>query len=253
MARVILKFRQQALKEFPVVKDELIIGRSPASDIHIDSLAVSNSHARIVREGERFFVEDLGSLNGTFLGGRRIQREELTGPAELKVGKHTLEFVPEEETEAEKKEEGPEGESVSPTLDLSIFDKTMVLQTAEHRAMTGAGPAPVPPPRGALGVLRVVKGSAEKEEYELRGWLATIGRDSTANIRIKGFFAPGIAALLQRTEDAYYLSPPGKGRKPKLNGMPVAERTMLREGDVVEAGGVRMVFFLRQREEEQGD
>ncbi len=242
MASVVLKFGERVLREIPLEKPEVTIGRNPACDIHIDNLAVSSSHARIAREGEKFFVEDLGSLNGTFLDGKRIEREELAEGASVTVGKHTLVFMPEK---AEEEEPGHEPAHRAPAPPM--FEETMILQTARHREMSGAVPTPKPPPGGRVGVLRVVQGASEGNEHELRDWFATIGKGEAADIKLKGFFAPEIAALLQRTEEGgYFISPPEKGRKPRLNGQKVKEGTPLREGDVVEAGGVRMVFFIRE-------
>lgn len=246
MARVVLKFGERVLREMPLEKPEVTIGRNPACDIHIDNLAVSNFHARISSEGEKFFVEDLGSLNGTFLDGKKIEREELAEGASVTVGKHTLVFMP-DKAEEEEPEHAPAPRPAGPPL----FEETMILQTARHREMSGAAPQPKPPPGDRVGVLRVVQGAAEGNEHELRGWFATIGKGETADIKLTGFFAPEIAALLQRTEEGgYFISPPERGRKPRLNGRKVREGTLLREGDVVEAGGVRMVFFLREAKQD---
>lgn len=53
--------------------DELAIGRAEGNDLRIEKPAVSRRHAVIVRTEGRFFVEDRGSFNGTFLNGVRIQ------------------------------------------------------------------------------------------------------------------------------------------------------------------------------------
>lgn len=56
------------------------IGRSSSSELTIDDSFVSHMHARILRRGQYYFVEDLGSTNGTFLNDRRVERD-----AQLKV------------------------------------------------------------------------------------------------------------------------------------------------------------------------
>jgi FHA domain len=58
----------------------LTVGRSRSSDLQIDDAFVSHMHARILRRGHFYFVEDLGSTNGTFLNGQRV-----SGDAQLKV------------------------------------------------------------------------------------------------------------------------------------------------------------------------
>ena len=58
-----------------ILVDEFIIGRdSKRVDLFLDSPAVGRRHARIIRRGENFFVEDLGSLNNTLLDGIRLEK-----------------------------------------------------------------------------------------------------------------------------------------------------------------------------------
>lgn len=68
--------RQIALSE-----GENILGRAPDAEIWIDAPGVSRQHARIRLDGPEATVEDLGSKNGTFLGGRAV-----TGPSALNDG-----------------------------------------------------------------------------------------------------------------------------------------------------------------------
>jgi pSer/pThr/pTyr-binding forkhead associated (FHA) protein len=69
------------------------IGRSPDCEIFLDDVTVSRKHAVLVRRNGAFFVEDLGSLNGTFLNRRRIESVELEDGDELQIGKYRLTFL----------------------------------------------------------------------------------------------------------------------------------------------------------------
>ncbi|HEX6702959.1 MAG TPA: FHA domain-containing protein [Gaiellaceae bacterium] len=69
------------------------IGRSPDCEIFLDDVTVSRKHAAIIRRDGSFFVEDLGSLNGTFLNRRRIESGELADGDELQIGKYRLTFL----------------------------------------------------------------------------------------------------------------------------------------------------------------
>jgi FHA domain/zinc-ribbon domain len=69
------------------------IGRSPDCDIFLDDVTVSRKHAVLVRRDSSFFIEDLGSLNGTFLNRRRIESGELGDGDELQIGKYRLTFL----------------------------------------------------------------------------------------------------------------------------------------------------------------
>ena len=64
-------------EEYELTRPEIIIGRHPNVDISIPSPAVSRLHARLTREGEGYFLEDLGSSNGTFLNSERLLERRL--------------------------------------------------------------------------------------------------------------------------------------------------------------------------------
>jgi hypothetical protein len=70
------------------------IGRSPECEIFLDDVTVSRKHAVLVQAGAGFTIEDQGSLNGTFLNRRRIERPEpLEDGDELQIGKYRLIFL----------------------------------------------------------------------------------------------------------------------------------------------------------------
>jgi pSer/pThr/pTyr-binding forkhead associated (FHA) protein len=78
-----------------VTEDELLLGRGAGCDLplRLDPL-VSTKHARIVREGQSFYLEDLGSRNGTYIGEQRIEGRTLIGPGSIFVlGNTCLEFM----------------------------------------------------------------------------------------------------------------------------------------------------------------
>jgi hypothetical protein len=73
--------------------DVVTIGRSPHSDLFLDDVTVSRHHARVINDGSGYLVEDLNSLNGTYVNRRRIERHRLAGGDELQIGKFKLAFV----------------------------------------------------------------------------------------------------------------------------------------------------------------
>ena len=90
MLEITLELKDTILDTFKMDKDEITIGRNSANDITIDNLAVSDRHARIVRDKTGYYVEDLKSTNGTLVDGRKITRLGLVGRQEITIGKHTL-------------------------------------------------------------------------------------------------------------------------------------------------------------------
>jgi pSer/pThr/pTyr-binding forkhead associated (FHA) protein len=73
--------------------DVLTIGRSPHSDLFLDDVTVSRHHARVIRDESGSLIEDLNSLNGTYVNRRRIERHRLSDGDELQIGKFKLAFL----------------------------------------------------------------------------------------------------------------------------------------------------------------
>lgn len=77
---------------FLLDSDLTTAGRHPDADIFLDDVTVSRRHADFSRNGTVFQVKDLGSLNGTYFDGVRIETALLTDGAEVQVGKYRLTF-----------------------------------------------------------------------------------------------------------------------------------------------------------------
>src|SRR5258708_32930071 len=94
MAKLYLRFEQngQVLKEVPLSQAATTIGRLPDNSVQIDNLAVSGHHAKIGWENDHYFVEDLGSLNGTYVNNERVGKATLKHGDLLKIGTHVGEF-----------------------------------------------------------------------------------------------------------------------------------------------------------------
>jgi hypothetical protein len=82
----------QPIRTWPLATAELTIGRAEQSDIPLADPGVSRSHARVVREGDDFIVEDLRSTNGTEVNGQPIRRRRLANGDMLKLANSTLQF-----------------------------------------------------------------------------------------------------------------------------------------------------------------
>lgn len=79
--KLILQTGPNAGTEFVLEKNEIFLGRDVNNDIVINDPEVSRRHARLIRDGDEYLYEDLGSTNGTFIQGQR-----LAAPTLLKHG-----------------------------------------------------------------------------------------------------------------------------------------------------------------------
>ena len=78
---------------FPLAGEQMTIGRSPDAEVFLDDVTVSRNHARVVRRREELYLDDLGSLNGTYVNRHRIESHKLANGDELQVGKYKLTYL----------------------------------------------------------------------------------------------------------------------------------------------------------------
>ena len=74
-------------------RDRLTVGRRPDSDLFLDDVTVSRDHAILVRRGTDYYLDDCGSLNGTYVNRRRIESHRLSDGDELQIGKYKLAYL----------------------------------------------------------------------------------------------------------------------------------------------------------------
>jgi len=239
-----LSFGDSILKDFPVGVNAVTIGRSPQEDIFIDNPAVSFHHARIFSQSGVYYVQDLGSLNGTLLNGVRITQAPLTYGDVITVGKHTVRFT---RDVAGAQPQAPAPPPQATTDDEAIkLTGTMVLDTKKRRELQEAfakGKAAASAALAArVGKLTVLKGKTSAKEFLLTAPTSMIGKSDQCIIKLKGWFAPKIAAMIIKQGQTYQVSPAAK--KVSVNGLPLTTKVELKGGDVVAVGKVQFQFSL---------
>jgi hypothetical protein len=80
-------------ESFPLNGDRMAIGRRPDSAVFLDDVTVSRDHALVVRRGDDLYLDDLGSLNGTYVNRHRVDSHRLDDGDELQIGKYKLTFL----------------------------------------------------------------------------------------------------------------------------------------------------------------
>jgi hypothetical protein len=79
-------------ESFAISGERMAIGRRPDSEIFLDDVTVSRDHALLINRGEQWYLDDCGSLNGTYVNRSRIESQRLEDGDEVQIGKYKLTF-----------------------------------------------------------------------------------------------------------------------------------------------------------------
>jgi pSer/pThr/pTyr-binding forkhead associated (FHA) protein len=237
MAKLILSMDGLTLKEIPLNKERMSIGRKPHNDIQIDNLAISGEHAVVVTILNDAFLEDLNSTNGTFVNGRSVKKHFLQNQDVIELGKYRLKFIAEAT-------QGPTAQA--------DFEKTMILRpdvmrkTAEQLANKDFGDTQVQvglttvpslndlsPPKSAM--IQILTGNNSGRELELTKTLTTLGK-------------PGVqVAVIARRPQGYFITHVEGDQFPIVNGRAIdAQACQISDHDIIDIAGIKMEFFFKE-------
>ena len=283
MAKLILSMDGQVLKEIPLSKERITIGRKAQNDVQIDNLAVSGEHAVIVSVMDDAFLEDLGSTNGTMVNGKAVKKHFLQDNDVVELGKYKLKYV------VEKKPQ-PKAAPAAPAA--ADFEKTMVLrpgamkaaveqakamaagggqpaaaqamraaaiqQAAQTAAATGiadkdAKKAPVPASAPAAQATQSVPAqSLAGAPKQVTGMIqllsgANAGKELELAKPLTTLGKPGVqVAVFTRRPHGYFITHVEGAQRPAVNGQSIGTAPhALKDHDVIELAGVKMEFFLK--------
>lgn len=218
-AKLILTLDGAILKEYPVDKDSISIGRRHGNDIQINDMTVSGRHALITALVGNTYVEDLGSTNGTLLNGKRVRKLLLKHGDVIQIGTHQLTYFCEEQAEYE------------PTMFIKAeMAETQPIATEDKATEATRGTR--------LAAVRILNGPMAKSILELRKPFNTLG--------YKGIKM----AMITRTNTGYsiFAIKSTKGRRstdvPLVNGKPIDTKDrQLHDRDIIEMAGFQMEFY----------
>lgn len=103
MPNLVVSANGKVLGEFPVDKDRMVIGSKPTNEVPLENVNADKEHAVIIRCGDLYVIEDLGSANGTFVHERKITKLLLSDEDTISVGSCQLRFVEDAGGRAEAK------------------------------------------------------------------------------------------------------------------------------------------------------
>ncbi len=236
MPTITLKFKENIIKEMRLGKDaSLTIGRRDTSDIVIENLAVSGTHAKIDSVEDGFLITDLQSKNGTFVNDQLITSHYLNHGDVITIGKHVLIFAYAEDEKRPKK--------AAPTM-----DQTMVMDTDRQREMLASTASDSLPPGlqqgGPIGVLSFLSGG--EGEVVLTKKLTKIGKSPESDIVIGGLLVGKSAVTISQRPKGYFVSYVGGVAKPKVNDKTIKNSIKLEEFDIIQIGSAKMQFIHKK-------
>ena len=223
----------KALKQqYKLAADSTRIGRASDNDIMLSSPGVSKHHAVVEKRGNKFVLRDHKSANGVFVNGKRVAKHSLKYRDEIQIFENTLVFMPlaklPGETEAATGSQGvqrPLDAKVTPGKStISDFIRTRKQKKIAQVVLSNA-----------LG---------REEKHVLDKAKFTIGRARNSDIRTSGWFAPRVAATIQKRSEGHYLIPAKRGRV-QVNSMPVTEVLKLKDEDSILVRGLSFRFYFR--------
>jgi len=207
MARIVLTHEGAVLKEYPINKERMTIGRKPINDIQLDDPTVSGTHAAIVSL-QNAYVEDMNSTNGVILNGKKVTRRQLNHGDMIRVGRHELKYV----------------DDITDN-----FESTVIINPPSIKSLDATA-------RTRRYQVEIMNGPKSGERIDLTKPYTTLGKPGVQ-----------VAVVARRGGDYYLMPMAGhvgaQSSSPLLNGTPLsASSQRLNEGDSIQVAGVTLRF-----------
>jgi len=269
-AKLILSMDGEIIREYPLGKERMTIGRKTHNDVIIDNLAVSGEHAAIVTILHDSFLEDLDSTNGLEVNGKPTKKHFLQNNDVIGIGKYKLKYINDQITQTTPEEfertmvlraplkqtapaTGGSKPDIAPgfakmqtggkPMHDEVIERTGKFEVPKPAAPTATSSKPVQPnvsaaaPGGVprqVAVVQILTGPNAGKELELVKNLTTLGK-------------PGMqVAVLTRRPHGYFITHVEGENFPLVNGRALTNQAhQLNEHDVIELAGVKMEFYFK--------
>lgn len=255
-AKIILSMDGVVIKEYPLNKERMTIGRKAHNDIVIDNLAVSGEHAAIVTILHDSFLEDLDSTNGLEVNGVATKKHFLQNNDLIELGKYKLKYINDQVGQASSadfertmvlrapvKKEAQSVERAGETTNVIRVqvnpDAQPAEKTPDNTGKFDAKPPITQPsvttsPPAQTAAVQILTGPNAGRELELVKSLTTLGK-------------PGVqVAVLTRRPHGFFITHVEGTNHPSVNGQVLANQPhQLNDHDVIELAGVKMEFYFK--------
>ncbi|MFZ5522606.1 MAG: FHA domain-containing protein [Pseudomonadota bacterium] len=253
-AKLILSMNGAVLREYPLNKERMTIGRKAHNDIVIDNLAVSGEHAAVVTIMHDSFLEDLDSTNGLEVNGVPTKKHFLQNNDVIEIGKHKLKYINDQITQTTSADfertmvmRGPIGQppaAKAGTMKTQARTEQSGVEELVEKTGRFDAPASAVKPAAAkpaaqgdaakVAVVQILTGANAGKELELVKNLTTLGK-------------PGLqVAVLTRRPQGFFITHVEGAKFPLVNGQALTNQAyQLNDHDVIELAGIKMEFYFK--------
>jgi pSer/pThr/pTyr-binding forkhead associated (FHA) protein len=274
-AKLILSMDGAVIKEYPLNKERMTIGRKAHNDIAIDNLAVSGEHAAIVTILHDSFLEDLDSTNGLEVNGKPTKKHFLQNNDVIEISKYKLKYINDQVTQtspadfektmvlrAPVKQATPAPAANKPA-EMHDFMQTQAGSKPTHEEAverTGKFDAhqltvPAAPAQAAAPAKPAVSAAAAAPQAGAPKQVAVVqvltgpnaGKELELVKNLTTLGKPGLqVAVLTRRPHGFFITHVEGENFPLVNGQPLTNQAhQLNEHDVIELAGVKMEFYFK--------
>lgn len=217
--------QDKIIKQFDVEEGQrLIIGRGEDAEIRIDNTAISRHHSAIEIQNGKPFLQDLCSLNGTVVNGKKVDFIQIFEGDDIVIGKFNLVWS--------STLEGKKSLS-TPAAPMDIEDATI---------FTSGKPTK---PTGKSFQLQATAGRCEPASLPLTGRTSIkLGKAPNSDIFTPGLFVSANQCYINKKKDTYVIIPQSGWRRTLVNGEAVKRSTELHPGDEITIAGNTIRFEL---------
>jgi len=187
------------IKQFQLDESRVTIGRTNDNTIVLPDSGVSKRHAAIVYKDGDYYITNLGSSNGVFVNDFRVENEKLKYWDEIQIHNFVIKFMAKPGIGLSKQEsdETPSDIESDKTEFFEITDKEQLDNLRNKKKQC---------------FITYSDSAGETQKLMINKPRIVIGKSRDADIQLKGWFAPSVAATIERLGNNYELVPTKRGK-----------------------------------------
>ncbi len=234
MIKLTLRFSGNLVDKFQFDKDLIVIGRNSTCDLVLDNLGVSREHAQIERNAGVYILHDLGSNNGTFVNGKKVDQYNLNTGDEFSIGKYAVEvdlgLGGKPQTQKRVAPAPLAAAGASPDLTLAVDAREMEMMQRERASKLKA-------------YITYLAPSGKKQNQPVVKTITFFGKAVSCDFNVGGWFIYPKHAALVRDNNGFRLINLAPRRITKLNDKEMDDER-LQHGDKFRIGKMIFEFYV---------